>query len=323
MRFSLSLFLLFVSFAAAYAQKERLYYNKKGIHTAKDSAASYVVFEHNSGGYDAQQSSMRDELLMHGNYTYPTPDLELGREGIFTYYHLNGKVSKEGAYKNNLRTGIWKSYSFSKGNLKNESHYDRDSLDGPSISYNVITGLKQNEGNYENGKKEGDWKYYGKGVLREVERYSRNRATQRDIYDSAGKVVRRLKYTDGKLVLGQAFDSTGREQLFIGTRNDSVAGIFNYVEQLPSPAFDLNKFLAENLHYPPVAEKKGIQGKVKVRFTVDELGRVGEVEVTEHVSPELDAEAIRVVLLMPDWRPGKQNGDPVKVIYTLPLSFKL
>ncbi len=83
----------------------------------------------------------------------------------------------------------------------------------------------------------------------------------------------------------------------------------------------LGDFLKTNTTYPDVARNKGIQGKVYVSFTINEVGLIGNVEVVRGVHPALDAEALRVVSLMPAWSPGMKNEKPVKCTFTLPINF--
>lgn len=78
-----------------------------------------------------------------------------------------------------------------------------------------------------------------------------------------------------------------------------------------------------NLVYPEAAKEKGVQGRVTLQFTIDTDGSMTDVTVLESVSPELDAEAVRVVSSSPKWTPGKQNGKSVKVILTFPVIFQL
>lgn len=66
-----------------------------------------------------------------------------------------------------------------------------------------------------------------------------------------------------------------------------------------------------------------IQGKVLVKFTVKSDGSISNIRVTKSVDPYLDKEAVRVVKSMPRWIPGTQDGKPVNVEYTLPITFKL
>ena len=102
--------------------------------------------------------------------------------------------------------------------------------------------------------------------------------------------------------------------------------IFTVVEempQFPGGMGEAMKFLAQNIKYPAVAQQAKIEGRVIVQFLVKENGKVADIKVMRGVSPELDAEAMRVVGLMPDWIPGKQRGKAVAVKYTMPIMFRL
>jgi len=102
--------------------------------------------------------------------------------------------------------------------------------------------------------------------------------------------------------------------------------IFTVVEempQFPGGMGEAMKFLAQNIKYPAVAQQAKVEGRVIVQFLVKENGKVADIKVMRGVSPELDAEAMRVVGLMPDWIPGKQRGKAVAVKYTMPIMFRL
>jgi len=101
---------------------------------------------------------------------------------------------------------------------------------------------------------------------------------------------------------------------------------FDVVEQMPEyPGGlpELMKYISMNVHYPEAATKTGTQGRVVVQFIIEEDGTVSDARVVQRVSDELDAEALRVVNAMPKWTPGRQKGQPVRVKYTLPVSFRL
>lgn len=102
--------------------------------------------------------------------------------------------------------------------------------------------------------------------------------------------------------------------------------IYETVEQLPEfPGGQqaMIEFLSSNVRYPEKAAKNNIQGRVLVRFVVEKTGEISNIEVVRSVDEELDAEAIRVIKSMPNFTPGRQDGKPVAVWYTLPLIFKL
>ena len=98
------------------------------------------------------------------------------------------------------------------------------------------------------------------------------------------------------------------------------------VEQMPQypggPAA-LMQFLAQNIRYPEEAHKAGVQGRVIVSFVVETDGSISEAKAVKSVSSELDAEALRVINCMPNWIPGRQNGEAVRVKYVVPVTFRL
>lgn len=102
--------------------------------------------------------------------------------------------------------------------------------------------------------------------------------------------------------------------------------VFDVVEQMPSfpgGMGALMSWLSQNIKYPTVAAENGISGRVIVQFVVERDGSITDVRVARGVDPYLDKEATRVVKMMPHWIPGKQNGAPVRVKYTVPVVFKL
>ncbi|MDB5003533.1 MAG: energy transducer TonB, partial [Mucilaginibacter sp.] len=98
------------------------------------------------------------------------------------------------------------------------------------------------------------------------------------------------------------------------------------VEVMPEPyggAAAWAKFLQKNLQYPGEAVDKGISGKVWVSFVVEKDGRLSSFVIEKGAGYGMDEEALRVLKKAPAWKPGMQNGQPVRVKYTLPLSFVL
>lgn len=85
----------------------------------------------------------------------------------------------------------------------------------------------------------------------------------------------------------------------------------------------LLQYLSANIKYPKTAEKAGKHGRVVVQFVVNKDGSITDAKVVRAVDPELDEEALRVVNAMPKWKPGMQDGKPVRVKYTVPIMFRL
>lgn len=103
--------------------------------------------------------------------------------------------------------------------------------------------------------------------------------------------------------------------------------IYKVVEEMPEypgGITALQNFLIENVKYPDTAINKGIEGLVKVKFVVDETGEIVEAKATNTpFGYGLEEEAIRVVKMMPRWKPGKNNGKPVKVYFQIPIRFEI
>nr|WP_302828972.1 M56 family metallopeptidase [uncultured Bacteroides sp.] len=132
-------------------------------------------------------------------------------------------------------------------------------------------------------------------------------------------------------VVGTAKDGKLEEVVAVGympaTPNAPIEGkVFEKVENMPEfpgGVHGLMQYISKNLKYPIVAQKAGKQGKVIVAMIVDKEGNITEPKVIKGVDPLLDAEAIRIISNMPQWKPGTDKGEKVNVKYTLPIMFRL
>jgi len=107
---------------------------------------------------------------------------------------------------------------------------------------------------------------------------------------------------------------------------EDVNKIFTAVEQEPTPSGGMGKFydyLSKNIHYPAVAKENNVQGKVFLTFVVERDGSLTDVKVLRGIGSGCDEEAMRVLRNAPHWKPGIQNGRPVRVQYNVPISFTL
>ena len=98
------------------------------------------------------------------------------------------------------------------------------------------------------------------------------------------------------------------------------------VEVMPGYPGGINAmydFIQKNLKYPESAKEKGLEGRVFIGFVVEKDGSLSSFQVLRGVSEDIDAEALRVLKMMPKWKPGIQDGKPVRVQYTMPFNFKL
>lgn len=102
--------------------------------------------------------------------------------------------------------------------------------------------------------------------------------------------------------------------------------VFMIVEEMPEfpgGTEALQKYLAQSVRFPVIAQENGIQGRVYIQFVINQNGEVTNATILRGVDPSLDREALRVVEAMPKWKPGKQRNRPVRVSYTVPINFVL
>ena len=91
----------------------------------------------------------------------------------------------------------------------------------------------------------------------------------------------------------------------------------------PGGFSELFNFIRKNLQYPRECREQGIQGRVIIEFIINESGKISCLYVRKSSHPALDKEALRIVKLMPDWKPASNNKVPCKACFTLPIIFKL
>lgn len=130
------------------------------------------------------------------------------------------------------------------------------------------------------------------------------------------------EYPDSWILLVE----NGYDERYVQKKSPDNNRVYDVVEQMPQfpggPSA-LFEYLSRSIKYPVVAEENGVQGRVILTFVVEQDGSITEVNIVKSVDPSLDAEAKRVVLSMPRWIPGKIDGSPVRVKYTVPVTFRL
>lgn len=104
---------------------------------------------------------------------------------------------------------------------------------------------------------------------------------------------------------------------------EPVSRVVEEYPEFPGGADSLQAFLAREIQYPPVAKNNGITGTVLVEFVVEKDGQVTNAKVKVPLFPECDKEAVRAVMSLPKWKPGKNMGKPVRCWYQVPVTFRL
>ena len=212
---------------------------------------------------------------------------------VADYYH-SGSLSMTGAFADEAfhrPEGEFVWYD-DNGVVFRRRGYSHGKADGPDL-YLYPEGKPQVKGQYSNNKRTGEWLGY---------------------------------YPDGKLS-GKAVYDTGRQVSMIaynedGSENGAINKFFQDAEY-PGGQKEYMKFLNENLHYPNRAARRKIEGTVVIRFKVSKEGKVSDITVDQSVEETLDKEAIRVIEMMPDWRPAVRGGAPIDTSPMQPVVFKI
>lgn len=279
-------------------ETENRYYDEQLLLCSKDKAKYIFTFTEKGNKWYVEEHNLAGALLMTGYVNSLDKSFALARDGRFVYYSASGHKVKEGVYTSGVYDGKWLFYYSGTDTLEREIAY-RGGAKLYSRTFDRTNGWLRSETIYRAGNDDSTTFYgrYDNGQLKRVSIYKGDKAFTEHCFTMAGK------------------DTTCSEE--------KGGKIYTFVERMPSPPYNMNAYLSLNTVYPKAARKANIQGRVAVRFVVNEDGSISDVMVEDGVSPELDEEAVRVVSTMPRWRSGTQNGKPVKVQYTQPITFKL
>ena len=108
-----------------------------------------------------------------------------------------------------------------------------------------------------------------------------------------------------------------------GMNNEETFSVVEQEASFPGGQEAMYRFMADNLIYPRKAREEGIQGRVLLEFVVEKEGTLSNIKVIQTASPELDAEALRVISIMPKWEPATIKGQPVRSRFRLPFNFQI
>lgn len=217
-------------------------------------------------------------------------------EGISTRYRLKDNVKlRETRYTRNaqgkkLQHGTHTEW-YDSGQPKIEKHLRNDSLTGPHTRW------------YESGQVH---------IRRHHHRYQLV-DTLRSYYESGA--LRRLEvYSKGEMQTGKVYNEAGDEIQYTP---------MEVMPEYPGGEDRMMSWLIKNVRYPAKAQKARVQGFVVVSYLVDTAGQISNIEVLRSVHPDIDAEAIRVVKLMPKFKPGTIEGKPTDMPFVLPIRFAI
>jgi len=198
--------------------------------------------------------------------------------------------------------------------FKNSTDSNRISFKKYLMNDNIVA--EQNYSDFTKGILDGKVrKYSPKGDLLSEIDYKQNKMDGKLLtYWSNGKLKRSDIYKQDSLIEGKCFTSEGKDTTYFP---------YYVYPQFLGGIDSLKTYLKNNLRYPPDASRNGDQGTVYVSFVVGLDGTITNISLQRGVSPELNAEALRVVSKMPKWMPGKLDGEHKIFRYTLPVTFRL
>jgi protein TonB len=104
---------------------------------------------------------------------------------------------------------------------------------------------------------------------------------------------------------------------------DDIFEIVEVMPEFPGGLEEMYKFLGDNVNYPAISMDNDSQGTAYVKFVVEKNGEISDLQVVKGVDQYINKEALRVLAKMPNWKPGEQMGQNVRVSFVLPIKFKI
>ncbi|MGE5457150.1 MAG: TonB family protein [Methanococcaceae archaeon] len=210
------------------------------------------------------------------------------RDGKSITWYINGQIKSENYFIRGKNTGKYLTW-FENGQLESESYFVDNKIEGKLIKW------------FENGQLKSEIDYQKSKVQGELKTYWKN-----------GSIKRKEIYDENKLTKGSCYDSLGNEVPHFE------------LEQMPKYKGGDKKLLQDitnNAIYPKVSRDLGIKGKVIVRFKINKLGNISDIDVIQGVNGELNKEAVRVVGTLKKFTPAFYDGEPFDFYYMVPINF--
>ena len=156
-----------------------------------------------------------------------------------------------------------------------------------------------------------------KAITQKVTEVPKTVATQ-----EIAPVTSKLVIGDGEGVARQPDVTEALPQIPI-TKDSVVLKTVEQLPEFPGGIVQFMKWLTRNLRYPSMAQSQRIQGKVVISFIINKDGSIASPTIVQSADPLLDREAMRVIRMMPHWKPGLQDGKPCRTMFAIPVNFQL
>lgn len=248
----------------------------------------------------------------------------LKKEFLDSAWHVlpsaaGARYRRETEYRDST-AGVVRDYYLS-GQLQSREEFEhvrKRRYDGVS-EYFYESGQLKRHAEYAHGQRNGEFKsYFPDGRLEGRAVYTQDKVDgELTFYYPSGQLKRREQYAAGKRTTGECFATDGQ-----------LIPFFEFEIMLRYPEGDgglgtIIMAISRNFRYPKDALRARVQGRVLVAFNVTDKGAVADVKIVEPLFPSVDAEAIRAVQQLRRFTPGQQDGQPVKVAFTAPITLRI
>ncbi|OSZ82880.1 hypothetical protein CAP35_06345 [Chitinophagaceae bacterium IBVUCB1] len=320
MRYLLLLIIFLLSVGSLQAQSTDTieYYLKHNMQRCEPVFATYYRIGVREGQWWKVKDFYMDSKFKksEGYYTKYENDSFSHKEGIHYTYYSNGKLHDKVTYVNNLKEGIFKAYD-TTGRLKDSIFYKNDLPNKFGYGW-YRDGTVRFKGVYDTaatGIGE-EWEYHHNGKLSSYGKTSKGYLLDSiwTYYHENGNISSLETYLADSLKGIICYNEDGT----VYENSDCKPVLFATAE------YNVNHFISENIRYPKKAINRNIEGVVIVAFTVEVDGSIDNIHaIGRHIAGGCEEEAIRVIKLMPKWKPCKHHNRIVRMFFTQPVTFRL
>lgn len=292
---------LMINSKTLYTNNEYLNYYKNEIpnnETMLRAGYIFVLSKDNNGNYVYSTFFPETKTLLTRT-VYKDMDLTIPIGKYNAYHWESGNLKEEGQYDEyGNKIGDWKKYS-DGGFLTSHFKYVNNKIEGEAFNYFDSTNLQVFQKMlYKNDKIQGE-------VIS---------------FDKKGEQEKKEFYNNGELIRTEHLSPyIFRNAQFYEPNCENLDSLSNFNCSINN----LMKFLSKNIKYPAKARLNGAEGKNLVKFIVDKDGSLKDIEIYDAICQPMNDEIYRLFSIMPKWKPGTKNGEPVKTHFLLPIQFKL
>ncbi len=231
-------------------------------------------------------------------YSFKDSDL-LHRNGLAEEWYDNGSRISKGYYINNLKEGEWEYYAYESNTLFQFGKYQKGLKEGTWTTIDTSATIRATH-SYKHDKKNGPFKYF----------------------DEDGNLFREGIYENDELSYDTTYIDKNPYHFHVGDKMPVLIDCPNLPNKQRMKCKE-GTISSLQIHYPEFERRMGIEGQVIVRFVINERGKIENLIIIRGLSNGIKKSVMKAFPMESIWEPGIDDGKPVKVLYSLPISFKL